>query len=88
MQKFYYSKAQGELDKTLYMYDWNGGAQRRITKNQVYNHHTDKWVEYTECCTISDNSNWDDARLVYECDNDFKPKIKVGKLKYIGNLYK
>lgn len=63
--RFYFSKKQQKVHD-----DFEGSQHRTYVRKGG------KWVEYTEWCSSPEyDSNWDDAKLVFETDE--KPEIKV-----------
>lgn len=57
--KFYYSACQAAMRPAHFTWVWNGK----------------QWVAYSEWCSSGQDSNWEDAKLVFETNE--QPQIKV-----------
>lgn len=57
--RFYYSPTQAAMRPAHFTYVWNGK----------------EWVAYSEWCSLGQNNNWENAKLVFETDE--QPKIRV-----------
>lgn len=59
--RFYYSKKQSEIDEEM----WNMPTRFTFVKTP------DGWKQYSEWCSVkSAKCNWEDAKLVYETDDE------------------
>ena len=79
MQRFYYSDRQRIHHKNAMIIGADGRLCCRTNLNRVFNNKTNHWVEYTEWCQEPQESNYGDAKIVFECDNTYEPKIRLGR---------